>query len=210
MAAGAPMPGGWTLSMLWMGMPGAAFLGMWIVMMVAMMLPPLVPMLAILRRGGLATLAGAGYFSVWALFGAAIYALGTAVAGVEMQRPAVARFAPLATGVVVLAAGGLQMTAWKRRRLARCRACEAPASPDAWSALRHGLGYGVQCAVCCSGLMAILLVAGMMRLGVVVAVAAAISLERLAPRPDIIARAVGAVAIVIGLLAIGRAVGMVL
>jgi predicted metal-binding membrane protein len=44
--------GGWTMSMAWMRMPGqtwpaatASFLGMWVVMMVAMMLPALVPML---------------------------------------------------------------------------------------------------------------------------------------------------------------------
>src|SRR6516165_9026781 len=47
-----PMPGGWTMSMAWMLMPGqtwagagASFLGMWVVMMVAMMMPCLVPML---------------------------------------------------------------------------------------------------------------------------------------------------------------------
>ena len=46
------MPGGWTMSMAWMRMPGqtwlgfaASFLGMWVAMMVAMMLPSLVPML---------------------------------------------------------------------------------------------------------------------------------------------------------------------
>ena len=44
-----PMPGGWTMSMAWMRMPGqtwlgaaASFLGMWVVMMVAMMLPSVV------------------------------------------------------------------------------------------------------------------------------------------------------------------------
>src|SRR5256885_6447264 len=49
---GMPMPGGWTMSMAWMRMPrqtwpraAASFLGMWIVMMVAMMLPSLLPML---------------------------------------------------------------------------------------------------------------------------------------------------------------------
>jgi predicted metal-binding membrane protein len=49
---GMLMPGGWTMSMAWMRMPGqtwagaaASWLGMWIVMMVAMMLPSLVPML---------------------------------------------------------------------------------------------------------------------------------------------------------------------
>jgi len=49
---GMPMPGGWTMSMVWMRMPGqswpeaaASFIGMWVVMMVAMMLPSLAPML---------------------------------------------------------------------------------------------------------------------------------------------------------------------
>ncbi len=49
---GMPMPGGWTMSMAWMRMPGQSFaymamsfLGMWVVMMMAMMLPSLVPML---------------------------------------------------------------------------------------------------------------------------------------------------------------------
>ena len=47
-----PMPGGWTMSMAWMRMSGqtwpvaaASFFGMCSVMMVAMMLPSLVPML---------------------------------------------------------------------------------------------------------------------------------------------------------------------
>src|SRR6202158_1273341 len=73
-----PMPGGWTMSMAWMRMPGqtwpgaaASFLGMWIVMMVAMMLPSLAPMLwryrqavgrtAKTRFGLLTVLGGAGF-----------------------------------------------------------------------------------------------------------------------------------------------------
>src|SRR5687768_10162359 len=50
--SGMAMPGGWTMSMAWMRMPGqswadagATFLGMWSVMMVAMMLPSLLLML---------------------------------------------------------------------------------------------------------------------------------------------------------------------
>src|ERR1700733_4062181 len=46
------MPGGWTLSMLWIRMPGqtwpsaaASFLSMWVAMMAAMMMPSLMPML---------------------------------------------------------------------------------------------------------------------------------------------------------------------
>jgi predicted metal-binding membrane protein len=54
---GMPMPGGRTMSMAWMRMPGqtwpgaaASFLGMGVVLMVAMMLPSLVPMLRRYRR----------------------------------------------------------------------------------------------------------------------------------------------------------------
>ena len=77
------MPGGWTLSMVWTPMPGetwagggARFVAMWLVMMVAMMLPPLLPMLTRLRGNRLAALAGVAYFSVWALCGVAVYAVG--------------------------------------------------------------------------------------------------------------------------------------
>src|SRR5580704_19147506 len=82
---GMPMPGGWTMSMAWMRMPGqtwlgaaASFLAMWVVMMVAMMLPSLAPMLWRYRQavrwrgepciGRLTLLAGLGYFFVWTLF----------------------------------------------------------------------------------------------------------------------------------------------
>jgi predicted metal-binding membrane protein len=89
---GMPMPGGWTMSMAWMRMPGqtwpgavTSFLGMWVVMMVAMMLPPLLPALAGFRRNRLVALAGAGYFSVWALWGAVVYAVGSAVARTELH-----------------------------------------------------------------------------------------------------------------------------
>src|SRR5258708_30406136 len=103
-----PMPGGWTMSMAWMRMPGqtwlgaaASFLGMWVVMMVAMMLPSLVPMLsryrhavggpAETRLGRLTVLVGVGYFVVWTVFGMAAFPLGFVLAAAAMQHAA---FAP--------------------------------------------------------------------------------------------------------------------
>src|SRR5258706_3675910 len=123
------MPGGWTMSMAWMRMPGqtwtgaaASFLGMWVVMMVAMMLPSLVPMLWRYRQavgrtgetrlGRLTALVSVGYFFVWTVFGMAAFPLGVALAAVEMQQPALARVVPIAVGVVVLIAGALQPTPW--------------------------------------------------------------------------------------------------
>jgi predicted metal-binding membrane protein len=147
-----PMPGGWTMSMAWMRMPGqtwpgaaASFLGMWVVMMVAMMLPSLVPMLWRYRQavgrtgetrlGRLTALVGVGYFFVWTVFGMAAFPLGVALAALEMQQPKLARAVPIAVGVVVLMAGSLQLTAWKGRHLAWCR--EAPGrGRGSWTSAR--------------------------------------------------------------------------
>jgi predicted metal-binding membrane protein len=53
--------------------------------------------------------------------------------------------------------------------------------------------------------MAILLVGGVMDLGVMLAVAGAITIERLAPRPRRAARAIGLVAVAAGAVALVRA-----
>src|SRR3970040_759909 len=169
--------------------PGAAasFLGMWVVMMVAMMLPSLVPMLwryrqAVGKAGEtrlswLSALVGVGYFFVWTVFGMAAFALGVALAAVEMQQPALARAVPIAVGVVVVLAGALQFTAWKAHHLACCR--EAPGrgrtlAADAGTAWRHGLRFGLHCSYCCAGLMAVLVVIGVMDLRAIAVVAAEI------------------------------------
>jgi predicted metal-binding membrane protein len=227
--SGMPMPGGWTMSMAWMRMPGqtwpgaaASFLGMWVVMMVAMMLPSLVPMLWRYRRAvgrpgetrlnRLTALVGVGYFFVWTVFGIAAFPLGVALAAVEMQQPALARAVPIAVGVVVLIAGFLQLTAWKVRHLACCR--EAPGRggrmlpADGGTAWRHGLRLGLHCSCCCVGLMAILLVIGVMDLRAMAVVAAAITVERLAPAGERVARATGAVVVGAGLLLIARAAAL--
>jgi predicted metal-binding membrane protein len=220
-----PMPGGWTMSMAWMRMPGqtwpgaaASFLGMWVVMMVAMMLPCLIPMLRRYRQalgrtgearlGRLTALVGAGYFFVWTVLGAVAFPLGVTLAAIEMRQPALARAVPLAAGVAVLIAGSLQLTAWKARRLACCR--EVPgrghARPaDAGTAWRHGVRLGLHCGHCCANLMVILLVLGIMDLGAMAVVTAAITAERLAPAGERVARAVGAVTLGAGLLLIARA-----
>src|SRR6185369_12126015 len=97
-----PMPGGWSMSMVWMRMPGqtwpgaaASFLGMWVVMMVAMMMPSLVPMLWRYRQALEQTsetrldrqtaLVGVGYFFVWTAFGVAAFPLGVVLAELEMR-----------------------------------------------------------------------------------------------------------------------------
>ena len=223
------MPGGWTMSTVWMRMPGqtwaavgASFIGMWVVMMVAMMLPCLVPMLWRYRQalantgksrlGLLTALVGVAYFFVWTVFGTIAFPVGAALAAVEMQQPALARAVPIAVGVVVLIAGALQFTAWKARQLACCRAAPGrgrtlPA--DAGTAWRYGLRLGLHCSSCCAALTAILLVVGVMDLRVMTVVTAATTLERLAPAGERVARAIGSLVVGAGMLLIARAAGLV-
>jgi predicted metal-binding membrane protein len=219
------MAGGWTMSMAWMPMveqtwcgAAASFLAMWIVMMVAMMLPSLVPMLWRYRQaveragehhlGRLTALVGAGYFSVWAVFGMAAFPFGAALAVIVMQQPALARAVPVMAGVAVLIAGAVQFTAWKARHLACCREMpgnERPLPADARTAWRHGLRLGVHCSCCTAGLTAILLTLGVMDLKVMAVVTVATTVERLSPAGDRVARGIGVAVIAAGLLLIARA-----
>lgn len=219
------MPGGWTMSMVWMRMPGqtwlragASFIGMWAVMMVAMMMPSLVPMLQRYREavgrtgetrlGRLTAIVGVGYYAVWAVLGVAVFPLGVALASIEMRLPLLARAVPLATGAIIIIAGALQFTRWKAQQLDCCRegpACSHIQGTRSGSAFRHGLSLGLHCSYCCASLTAILLVVGVMDLRSMILVTGAITAERLAPSGQHTARAIGAVAVAAGMLLIARA-----
>ncbi|NYH25473.1 DUF2182 domain-containing protein [Paraburkholderia bryophila] len=237
-----PMPGGWTMSTAWRPMCGqtwaraaASFVGMWAVMMVAMMLPSFAPvwwryrravrgtgeaggagragrvgLAGELRAGGLSALMGIGYFFVWAVSGCAAFALGAALTALEMRRPVLARGVPLAIGLVVLSGGALQFSGWKARRLACCRkapTCAQTQPVDARSAWRHGVSVGLHCSYCCAGFTAILLASGVMDLPVMAAVTAAITAERVAPDGARVAHAIGVVVLGVGALLIAQALG---
>jgi hypothetical protein len=127
---GMDMPGGWSMSMAWMRMPAqtwlaasATFLGMWSVMMLAMMLPAITPALRDYRRGiagacanSLTLRVAAAYFGTWMLAGAAVYPLGLAFAEAAMRLPALSRAVPVLGAAVLLAAGLLQLGQWKQRQ----------------------------------------------------------------------------------------------
>jgi predicted metal-binding membrane protein len=195
---------------------------MWVLMMMAMMLPSFAPVLwryraalgttAGMRHGSLTALVGAGYFCVWTVFGMIAYAVGVALVALEIQWPALARAVPIAAALVVLGGGALQLTAWKVRHLACCRA--APAHGDALptragTAWQYGVRHGLHCGYCCAGLTAILLVIGIMDLRAMALVTAAITAERLVPAGERVARGVGIAAVGAGVWLIMRAVVLV-
>jgi len=204
------MPGGWTMSLMWMRMPGQSwsasatgFLLMWLAMMVAMMMPSALP--TFLRTGlpwlSLCCIAS-GYYAIWLAAGIGIYALGVALATVAMRSELISRAVPLFLSASLIAAGSFQLTRWKMRHLSRCRSpfgC-AISCPQDETSFRLGCKQGVACCVCCASPMAILLALGMMNPLVMIGVAVVIAAEKVLPWPEIVARVVGVAAIVLGFI----------
>ena len=139
----------------------ASFIAVWVVMMAAMMLPGAAP--AVLRRaqatGGVRAvpLFIGSYLAVWALVGAAVYAL---------YRP----HGSVAAGVVVIAAGAYEFTPLKRHFRRRCR-----------ESARSGFGFGLCCAGSSIGLMAMLVALGVMSIIWMVVIAVLVLGQKLLP-----------------------------
>jgi predicted metal-binding membrane protein len=138
-----------------------AFIAVWVVMMAAMMLPGAAP--AVLRRaqsGGrihAVPLFIGSYLAVWALAGAAAYVL---------YRP----HGPAAAAVVVIAAGAYELTPIKRHFRRRCR-----------DRIRSGLEFGLCCAGSSIGLMAMLVVLGVMSVTWMAVIAVLVLGQKLLP-----------------------------
>src|SRR5438046_1160863 len=100
------MTGGWTMSMMWMRMPGqtwfgsaTSFLFMWLAMMMAMMLPSALPtFLKTLRPLAALCSMASGYFAIWLAAGVGVYALGMAFATVATRSELFSRAVPLLLG----------------------------------------------------------------------------------------------------------------
>ncbi|HEX4793370.1 MAG TPA: DUF2182 domain-containing protein [Humisphaera sp.] len=220
MGDGMEMAGGWTMSMMWMTMPGQTqvaaagmFLLMWLAMMVAMMLPSAMPTIVVYRRLALfrreprakvATLALAcGYFFVWICFGAAAYALGMCAASAAMKWERVSRLARPVGGSALMLCGIFQLSPWKQSCLRHCRDPMSLAASHAGSgvggAWKLGLHHGLFCTFCCWGLMVIQLVLGIMSLTAMIVVGLVITLEKLLPVGPWVARAAGAAATIGGI-----------
>lgn len=221
-----PMAGGWLLSGIWLPLCGqswfetaACFLGMWVVMTVAMMLPSLTPVLwryreaafaaGATRPGARAGLAGASYFVVWTGFGILAFLIGAALSQIALQFSSLARLGPAAGGFVILIAGLPQFSRWKTRLLADCHGMSGalPVRPGAMAALGGGATLGLRCCLSCTGPMAILIAGGLMDLLLMLCVTLAVSAERLMPPQMRIAQATGAVMAAAGLLLLARSLG---
>ena len=186
------------------------FLGIWVVMMAAMMFPSVAPTVALYARmtrtrSPLAPLAfTAGYLVTWAAAGVAAFAV--AAGAIRLAGDALAwdnAGRPLA-GATLLVAALYEVTPLKDLCLGKCR------SPlgfllgswrDGWTGgLRMGTRHGAWCVGCCWALMASLFALGVMSITWMAVVAGVIALEKTLPWRRAATYGTAAVLLALGLL----------
>jgi predicted metal-binding membrane protein len=199
-----------------MAMLGAGlFLATWVVMMVAMMFPAVVPMVlthaGVVRSRGEGTVPTVafvvGYLVVWMVAGlvplGVIRLLGSSIAA------PVDAWLPRLGGAVVVLAGAYQLTPLKNACL---RACRSPLdfirSHDFGfgtpAAARTGVSHGLQCLGSCWPLMAVLAILGLMNLAWMAAFAVVFVLEKTWRHGILLSRVAGAACVILGLTVIIR------
>ena len=170
---------------------------MWLIMMVAMMLPSAAPMILLYgklargarQQGGVfaSTTVFAGfYLAVWGGFSALAAVVQWALVRSDAISDMGLAFGDARLGGALLMAAGLyQLTPFKTACLEKCR---SPLSflmrlwrPGILGAARLGLTHGLYCLGCCAMLMALLFVFGVMNLAWVASLAVVVLIEKIIP-----------------------------
>jgi predicted metal-binding membrane protein len=182
------------------------FLGVWIVMMAAMMLPSVAPTVALYARmsrsrGPLSPLAfAAGYLVLWGGVGVLTFVAAQAAGDVLAWREGGRWIA----GATLLAAAAYELTPLKSVCLRKCRSPLGfllGAWRDGWSgALRMGARHAAWCVGCCWALMASLFALGIMSVAWMAFVAGLIAAEKLLPWRRIATFGTAAVLLALGTL----------
>jgi predicted metal-binding membrane protein len=172
------------------------YLGIWVTMIAAMMLPSAAPAarhVARLARGLPTVLFTAGYLAVWTGYGLVAYGVFWLLTSMDIGWLAWDEGGPYVAGGVLVVAGIYELTPLKRRSLRRCRS-----APHGGSPFRKGLGHGLDCVRCSGALMAVLFVLGVMSLFWKALVAAAIFAEKVLPRGPRLAPVFAVALVVLG------------
>jgi predicted metal-binding membrane protein len=209
----------------WSFAGAAVFVAVWTVMMIAMMLPAAASMIFMFasaqarREPEVAVptwIFVAGYILVWAAAGLVTYLLvqiGSDLAtATALAPPARSRWAPLALGATVAAAGLYQFTPIKRVCLTHCR------SPLAFIALHWregrlgalgmGLRHGAYCFGCCWALFAVLVAAGVMSMAWMLLLALVVFVEKMLPQGPRAGAVTGVALIAVGIAVASGAIAM--
>lgn len=182
------------------GPPVGALTIMWLLMMVAMMLPSAAPAVLLYSRvrdirGRHSTIGRTwvfllGYLSVWLMF---------SIAAAFVQRlltaPSMALDGRVAKGAVLILAGLYQLSPIKSSCIRECRSPGQFLSrywqPGWAGAVQLGLRHGAYCIGCCWMLMALLFVGGIMNISLIVGLTVLVAAEKLLPSGQLISRLSG-------------------
>ena len=185
------------------------FIGVWVVMMGAMMLPSVAPTVALYARmAGQRPVApllfAAGYLVTWAAAGAVAFGIaygGSHVAGGVLAWDRAGRWV---AGATLIVAAVYELTPLKDVCLGKCR------SPlgfllGSWrrgnaGALRMGAEHGAWCVGCCWALMASLFALGIMSVAWMAFVAGLIAAEKLVPWRRVATWGTAAILLALGVL----------
>jgi predicted metal-binding membrane protein len=186
------------------------FLGVWVVMMAAMMFPSVAPTVALYarmtrKRSPLLPLVfAAGYLLTWAVAGLVAFAVVALVNQVAGDVLAWDRAGRWVAGTTLVVAAVYELTPLKDVCLGKCR------SPlglllGSWrdgrsGALRMGAKNGAWCVGCCWALMASLFALGVMSLVWMAVVAGVIAVEKTLPWRRVATYGTTALLLAIGLL----------
>jgi predicted metal-binding membrane protein len=159
------------------------YLGIWVTMTAAMMLPSAAPtalLVARVSRGAPTLLFAAGYLAAWTAYGLAAYGVFRLVTSFDTAWLAWDGSGPYVAGGVIAAAGLYELTPLKARYLRGSRAY-ARGEGRRLGPLRVGLAHGLYCVACCFGLMAVLFALGVMSVLWMAVVAGVIFAEKVLP-----------------------------
>jgi len=172
------------------------FVGIWVTMMAAMMLPSVAPMVLLFdrvsaeraRRGQRYVptwIFVASYFAVWTVYGLGAYALYRGIRSLGIGYLDWDRGGPYVVGALIAFAGIYELTPLKNVCLRHCR------SPlhfvlGGWrdgvgGAMRMGAEHGAYCVGCCWGLMIVLFALGVMSIAWMAVVAALVFAQKVLP-----------------------------
>jgi predicted metal-binding membrane protein len=164
----------------------------WVLMIAAMMLPTVLPLLAMFQRVvsvrrdrvALAWHVVAGFFCAWLAFGVAAHGVDALLRAVAVRSDWFLLHGALVAAGVLAAAGLFQFSALKYRCLERCRTPlgfvtsrwhgRAPAR----EAFRLGVDHGMFCVGCCWALMLVMFVGGIGSIGWMLVLAAVMAAEK--------------------------------
>jgi predicted metal-binding membrane protein len=191
------------------------FLGIWVTMMAAMMLPSVAPMVLAFarvtkersRRSQAAFVPTwvflAGYLAAWTAYGLVAYGVFRLVVAVAGDVLAWDRAGPYVAGGAIIVAGLYQLTPVKDVCLRHCRTPLHFLLHDwhegATGALRMGFAHGLYCVGCCWGLMIVLFSLGVMSLVWMAAIAAVIFAEKVLPYGERLTRVIGVAFVALGI-----------